>query len=82
MGTPLPCGIIGMLPDSVPIWRLSISGWPVIRGMRPCCSAQGAAPRLPETDPPETWIDRLAQLNPGRTLCIVDRDSAQMSCQP
>jgi hypothetical protein len=44
--------------------------------------AQGAAPRLPETDPPETWVARLAQLNPGRTLCVIDRASAQMSCQP
>jgi hypothetical protein len=42
--------------------------------------AQGAAPRLPETDPPEAWIERLAQLNPERTLCVVDRASAQMSC--
>ncbi len=44
--------------------------------------AQGSAPQLPEYDPPETWADRLAQLNPRRTVCIVDRESAQMTCRP
>jgi hypothetical protein len=42
--------------------------------------AQGAAPQLPEADPPGAWIERLAQLNPGRTVCVVDRATAQMSC--
>ncbi len=42
--------------------------------------AQGAAPQLPEADPPETWIERLAHFNPGRTLCVVDSASAQMLC--
>jgi uncharacterized membrane protein HdeD (DUF308 family) len=43
--------------------------------------AQGSAPVLPEVDPPETWIERLRQLNPQRAVCLVDRASAQMSCQ-
>ena len=33
-------------------------------------------------DPSSTWIDRVAELNPERALCVVDRESAQLSCQP
>ncbi|CAG0937640.1 hypothetical protein TFLX_06589 [Thermoflexales bacterium] len=43
--------------------------------------AQGSAPLLPEYDPLERWNDRLAQLNPQRAVCIVDRASAQMTCR-
>jgi hypothetical protein len=44
--------------------------------------AQNSPPLLPEYDPPETWIDRVGQLNLGRAVCIVDRASGQMACQP
>ena len=41
-----------------------------------------SAPLLPDYDPQETWVYRLAHLNPGRALCIVDQSSAHISCQP
>jgi hypothetical protein len=44
--------------------------------------AQGSAPQLPEDDLPDTWIERLARLNPGRAVCVVDQASAQIACQP
>jgi hypothetical protein len=56
-----------------------LAGYPWYAAM---LRAQGSGPQLPEYDPPETWADRLAQLNPGRPLCIVDRESAQMTCRP
>lgn len=42
--------------------------------------AQGSAPRLPEYDPVETWLARLAALNPGRALCVIDDTVAQLMC--
>ena len=70
--------VAGQRPD-LAIVDQRLAGYPWYDVM---LRAQGATPRLPEADPPETWIDRLAQLNPGRALCVVDRASAQMSCQP
>jgi hypothetical protein len=42
--------------------------------------AQGSAPQLPAYDPPETWLTRLATLNVGRTLCVVDETTAVLTC--
>jgi hypothetical protein len=44
--------------------------------------AQGSAPLLPEYDPSSTWIDRVAELNSNRAVCVIDPDSARMACQP
>jgi hypothetical protein len=41
---------------------------------------QGSAPQLPEYDPPDSWLARLATLNPGRALCIVADTTAQFTC--
>jgi len=70
--------VAGQRPD-LAIVDQRMAGYPWYDAM---LRAQGAASRLPEADPPETWIDRLAQLNPGHALCVVDPASAQMSCQP
>jgi hypothetical protein len=43
-------------------------------------AAQGAAPQLPEYDPSDSWLDRLAALNPGRTICIVAETTASITC--
>jgi hypothetical protein len=69
--------IAGQRPDLTIVDR-RLAGYPWYAAM---LRAQGTAPTLPEYDPAETWLNRLAQLNPGRVLCIVDRVSAQMSCQ-
>jgi hypothetical protein len=42
--------------------------------------AQGSAPQLPAYDPSETWLTRLATLNVGRTLCVVDETTAVLTC--
>jgi hypothetical protein len=44
--------------------------------------AQGPMPLLPEVDQTNTWIDRVAELNSNRTVCVIDPDSAQMVCRP
>ncbi len=43
--------------------------------------AQGAAPQLPDYDPPDSWLARLATLNPGRARCVVDETTAPLTCQ-
>ena len=43
-------------------------------------TAQGAAPQLPEYDPSDSWLDRLATLNPGRAICVVAETTAQLTC--
>ncbi|HTP10284.1 MAG TPA: DUF2723 domain-containing protein [Anaerolineae bacterium] len=70
--------IAGQRPDLAIVDR-RLAGYPWYDAM---LHAQGSAPTLPEYDPSGTWVDRLAELNPGRPLCIVDRESARMSCQP
>ena len=42
--------------------------------------AQGSAPQLPEYDPSDSWLDRLATLNPGRPLCVVAESTNQLTC--
>jgi uncharacterized membrane protein HdeD (DUF308 family) len=42
--------------------------------------AQGNAPSLPAYDPQETWLDRLAALNPDRTICTIEGATAPMRC--
>jgi hypothetical protein len=42
--------------------------------------AQGSAPQLPDYDPQDSWLARLATLNPGRPLCIVAETTAQLTC--
>jgi hypothetical protein len=42
--------------------------------------AQGSAPQLPDYDPQDSWLTRLAKLNPGRALCIVAEPTAQLAC--
>jgi hypothetical protein len=42
--------------------------------------AQGSAPHLPDYDPPDSWLARLATLNPGRARCIIDETAAQLAC--
>jgi MFS family permease len=68
--------VAGQRPDLAIIDR-RLAGYP---GYDTMLRAQGSAPLLPDDDPPETWIDRMAQLNGGRVLCIVNPESAQMSC--
>lgn len=68
----------GQRPDLAVVDR-RLAGYPWYDSM---LRAQGSAPLLPDNDPPETWIERLARLNPGRALCVVDQASAQMSCRP
>jgi hypothetical protein len=70
--------VAGQRPDLAIVDR-RLAGYPWYTAM---LRAQGTAPTLPEYEPLDTWLNRLAQLNPGRLLCIVDRVSAQMSCQP
>ncbi len=70
--------VAGQRPDLAIVDR-RLAGYPWYATM---LRTQGTAPILPEYDPLNTWLDRLAQLNPGRMLCVVDRVSAQMSCQP
>jgi hypothetical protein len=65
-------------PDLIIIDR-RLAGYPWYEAM---LRAQGSMPLLPEYDPQAAWGDRLAQLNPERAVCLVDRASAQMSCQP
>ena len=43
--------------------------------------AQGAAPVLPEADPAESWLKRLAMLNPDRPICLSDVDTGQLTCR-
>ncbi len=69
--------VAGQRPDLAVIDR-RLAGYPWYDAM---LRAQGSAPVLPEYDPPETWINRLAASNPQRTVCVVDRISAQMTCQ-
>ena len=64
-------------PDLAVVDR-RLAGYPWYDAM---LRAQGSVPVLPGLDPAETWLDRVAQLNPGRPVCIIDRISAQMSCQ-
>jgi hypothetical protein len=68
--------VAGQRPDLAIVDR-RLAGYPWYDAM---LRAQGSAPLLPEDDPPETWVDRVAELNPDRALCVVDRAS-QMSCQ-
>jgi hypothetical protein len=68
----------GQRPD-VAIVDRRMAGYPWYAAM---LRAQRSAPRLPEYDPPEEWIDRLAELNAGRVLCVVDQTSAHMACRP
>jgi hypothetical protein len=68
---------VGQRPDLAVVDR-RLAGYPWYDAM---LRAQGSAPLLPDYDPPETWIDRLAQLNPGRVLCAVDRTSGQLACR-
>ncbi len=70
--------VAGQRPDLAIVDR-RMAGYPWYDAM---LRAQGSAPHLPEYDPPDTWLDRLGQQNPGRVLCSIDRTSAQMSCQP
>jgi len=70
--------VAGQRPDLAIVDR-RLAGYPWYAAM---LRAQGSAPVLPEYDPPDTWLDRLGQLNSGRALCRVDRVSAQMACQP
>lgn len=70
--------VAGQRPDLAIIDR-RLAGYPWYDSM---LRVQGSMPVLPEYDPPETWIDRLAQLNPGRVLCVIDRTSAKTACQP
>jgi hypothetical protein len=70
--------VAGQRPDLAIVDR-RLAGYPWYDAM---LRAQGYAPLLPDDDPSGTWLDRLAHLNPGRAVCIVDRVSAQMSCQP
>ena len=43
-------------------------------------TAQGAAPQLPEYDPEDSWLNRLATLNSGRRICVVAETTAQLTC--
>jgi hypothetical protein len=70
--------VAGQRPDLIIIDR-RLAGYPWYVAM---LRAQGSMPLLPEYDPQAAWGDRLAQLNPERAVCLVDRASAQMSCQP
>ena len=70
--------VVGQRHDLALVDR-RLAGYPWYAAM---LRAQGFAPQLPEYDPPETWIDRLAQLNPAHRLCVVDQTLAQMTCQP
>jgi hypothetical protein len=70
--------VVGQRHDLALVDR-RLAGYPWYAAM---LRAQGSAPQLPEYDPPETWIARLAQLNPGRRLCVIDQASAHMACQP
>ncbi len=69
--------VVGQRPDLAVVDQ-RLAGYPWYDVM---LRAQGSAPVLPSIDPPETWVDRLATLNPQRVVCIIDRDSAQMACQ-
>ena len=69
--------VAGQRPDLAVVDR-RLAGYPWYDAL---LRAQGSVPILPEYDPQATWIDRLAQMNAGRMLCLVDRASAQMSCQ-
>jgi hypothetical protein len=42
--------------------------------------AQGAAPHLPDYDPPDSWLARLATLNPGRARCVIDETAVRLAC--
>jgi hypothetical protein len=70
--------VAGQRPD-LAIVDARLAGYPWYAAM---LRTQGSAPTLPEYDPPETWIDRLAELNSDRAVCVIDPESAQMSCQP
>jgi hypothetical protein len=43
-------------------------------------AAQGAAPQLPEYDPADSWLVRLATVNPGRMICVVAEKTAAITC--
>jgi len=43
-------------------------------------TVQGAAPLLPEYDPEDSWLNRLATLNSGRRICVVAETTAQLTC--
>jgi hypothetical protein len=70
--------VAGQRPDLAVVDR-RLAGYPWYAAM---LSAQGTAPLLPDYDPPETWVERLARLNPGREVCVVETMSAQLTCQP
>jgi hypothetical protein len=70
--------VAGQRPDLAVVDR-RLASYPWYAAM---LNAQGAALRLPDDDPPETWVKRLAQLNPGRAVCVVETMPAQLTCQP
>ncbi len=63
-------------PDLAVVDR-RLAGYPWYDAM---LRAQGSVPLLPDEDPPETWLNRIAQLNSGRPVCVIDRVSAKMAC--
>jgi hypothetical protein len=70
--------VAGRRPD-LAIVDARLVGYPWYDAM---LNAQGSVPALPEVDPSSTWIDRLAQLNSDRVVCVIDPDSARMACRP
>jgi hypothetical protein len=47
----------------------------------PMLIAQGQAPRLPDYDPQDTWLERLRAANPTRPICEIDAATANMQCK-
>jgi hypothetical protein len=60
--------------------RLAGYGWYAAM-LRAQGAAQGAAPILPDEETSSAWLDRVVELNAERAVCVVDPDSAQITCK-
>jgi hypothetical protein len=75
--------VAGQRPD-LSIVDTRLAGYPWYAAMLRAqeLRAQGTAPTLPDDDPPSTWVDRVAELNPDRAVCVINVESAQLACRP